>query len=75
MLNKKQLDREFGRRLRKIAKERGITLKELEVSSGLSHNSLWKYLSYGGNPQMWSVYRLAKALGVTMDELVGGLYE
>lgn len=56
----------------KLRKERGWSQEKLAVDSGISYNTIIK-IERGGieNPKIETVIKLANALKVSIDELVG----
>lgn len=56
----------------KLRKQKGWSQERLATVSGISYNTLIK-LERGGilNPKIETVIKLAEALGVSLDELVG----
>ena len=54
--------------IRRLCSESGITLTELESKAGLGKNTIYKWDSV--NPSIDKVYLVAKALGVTIEELI-----
>ena len=56
----------------KLRKQKGWSQEKLATVSGISYNTLIK-LERGGilNPKIETVIKLAEALGVSLDELVG----
>ena len=66
----------FGRRLRALRDQTGLSQNALADRAGLSHNNV-KLLELGrssgrmpANPELRTVYRLAEALGVAPAELL-----
>ncbi|GLZ75407.1 hypothetical protein Afil01_02140 [Actinorhabdospora filicis] len=59
-----------GERLRALRRERGTTLAELSASTGVSVSTLSRLESGGRRPTLELLLRLARAHGVTLDELV-----
>ncbi|MDD5773240.1 MAG: helix-turn-helix transcriptional regulator [bacterium] len=57
--------------LTKIRKEKGWSQEKLAVESGISYNTIIK-IERGGikNPRIDTVIKIAKALGISIDELV-----
>lgn len=57
--------------LSKIRKEKGWSQEKLAVESGISYNTIIK-IERGGikNPKIETVIKMAKALGISLDELV-----
>lgn len=57
--------------LAKIRKEKGWSQEKLAQEAGISYNTLIKIERKGiKNPKIETVIKLAKALGVTLDDLV-----
>lgn len=56
----------------KLREQKGWSREKLAVESGVSYNTIIK-IEYGGieNPKIETVIKLARALGVTLDKLVG----
>ncbi|MBU1122795.1 MAG: helix-turn-helix domain-containing protein [Candidatus Omnitrophica bacterium] len=56
----------------KLREEKGWSREKLAVESNVSYNTIVK-IEYGGikNPKIETVIKLAKALGVSLDKLVG----
>lgn len=67
----KKTDSEFGDRLRQLRKARGFTQTELGEAVGTSHRMIVYYEIQGGNPPADVVKKLARALDVSADELLG----
>jgi len=62
----------YLKNLDKIRKEKGWSQEKLAVESGISYNTIIK-IERGGieNPKIETVIKLAGALGVSIDHLVG----
>ena len=56
------------RKIKTLASERGMTVCGLEKEIGFSHNKIQRWNKKGANVE--SLYRVAKYLGVKMDDLV-----
>ena len=55
-----------------IRKQKGLTQERLAIESGISYNTLIKLERNGiKNPKIGTVIKLADALEVSLDELVG----
>jgi transcriptional regulator with XRE-family HTH domain len=56
-----------------IRREKGLTQRSLAKKSGVSYNTIIK-IERGGipNPTIETVYKLAKGLSITIDELLAG---
>lgn len=61
----------FGRRLRELREERGVSQQELERRSGIAHQTIHHYEHGDGSPNWTTVLKLARALGVTPDAFLG----
>ena len=75
MLDKNEFAKAFGNSLRTIAFKKNMKVKDISEASGLCHSTVWSYFWFGGNPNLFSAYKLAVALGVPISELVGALDE
>ena len=66
----------LGKNLRQARDKRGLSQPELAREAGVSLNTI-KYLEEGanGNPQSRTLMRLARVLGVEVQELVAGVGE
>ena len=66
----------LGKNLRQARDKRGLSQPELARAAGVSLNTV-KYLEEGanGNPQSRTLMRLARVLGVDVQELVAGVDE
>jgi len=61
----------FGARLIALRRARGLTQTQLADAIGGTQRAISYYEATGGNPDIPIVAKLAKALGVTADELLG----
>lgn len=57
-------------RIKKVSKERGLTLKQVAEKSGMSTNAIYRY-NQGVNPKYDSLRAIANTLGVTVEYLTG----
>lgn len=62
---------DLGKRLRFVRQSRGLTVDALSKMSGLSCNSITNYEFNLTNPMMYTVQKIADALGMSLDELIG----
>lgn len=69
-LDEKEFMCEFGIRLRNIMRWNGITQSQLSEKSGISQPRISQYATGQATPSIYTVNRLAKALGCSVDELV-----
>ncbi|MDP1768530.1 MAG: helix-turn-helix transcriptional regulator [Nitrospirota bacterium] len=58
-------------RLREIREGKGVSLRALKKASGVAVSSLAQFEAGKGDPQLSTLRRLAKALSVTVAELIG----
>ena len=58
-------------RLRDIRARKGVSLRELKRLSGVAVSSLALFEAGQGDPQLSTLQKLAKALDVTVAELIG----
>jgi transcriptional regulator with XRE-family HTH domain len=58
-------------RLREIRKRKGVSLRALKKTSGVAVSSLAQFEAGQGDPQLSTLRKLAKALNVTVAELIG----
>lgn len=65
-----QIRREFSRRVYRKMLRQGISQKELSEITGLSEVSLSNYLNRKSAPGLQAIYKIAKALNCSADELI-----
>jgi transcriptional regulator with XRE-family HTH domain len=73
-----QLLKKLGQRIKELRQEKGITLDNLGIGMSLDKRALKEYdksnmsrLEAGKlNPRIFTLYRVARALDVTLDELL-----
>lgn len=58
-------------RLRAIREGKGVSLRALKASSGVAVATLARIEAGGYDPRLSTLRKLAKALGVTVAELIG----
>ena len=59
----------FGRNLSRFRKEKGLTQEDLVKQSGVAVSQIRRYEADKSSPTLGVVTRLAKALGVSIDDL------
>ena len=66
-----------GLNVRKVCKEKNINLMEFSEEIDISYEYLRHIVSTGGQKSLsfYSMYKIAKILGVTMGELCEGIFE
>lgn len=67
----KNEEESFGERLARLRKAAGYSLRELAAEVGTSHRMLVYYEKHSGQPAAHLIPQLARALGVSADELLG----
>lgn len=66
---KKKILKEFGNTLKKIRKQRGLSLRQLSAASGVEHPQIVKMEHGTRNPTFTTIADLADALEVDPGEL------
>lgn len=61
----------IGRQIELLLEEREITRKELAAAIGVTEAAICRYISGDRDPKAITVSKIAKVLGVSMDELCG----
>ena len=66
----------YLKNLKKLRQKKGWSQEKLAREAGISYNTLIK-IERGGikNPKLETLIKLAKALGVSIDELIGKISE
>lgn len=66
-----------GNNIRNICKSKDVNLMDLSESVDISYEYIRHIVSLGGQKSLsfYSMYKIAKALDVTMDELCKGILE
>ena len=66
-----------GTNVRKVCKEKEVNLMEFSEEIDISYEYLRHIVSPGGQKALsfYSMYKIAKVLGVTMDELCEGIFD
>lgn len=62
---------DFATNLRRIMRDRGMTQAELGRMVGISQGNVSMYVTGKREPRATYILRIATALGVTTDELLG----
>jgi transcriptional regulator with XRE-family HTH domain len=68
--DEKQL-KAFGENLKKLREAKGLTTRQLADSADIAYSQIWTLESGQGDPTLTTLLAIAKALRVTLDELVG----
>ncbi len=66
-----------GNNVRNICKNKKVNLMEFSEEIGISYEYLRHIVSVGGQKSLsfYSMYKIAKVLGISMDELCKGILE
>lgn len=66
-----------GSNVRKVCKEKEINLMEFSEEIDISYEYLRHIVSPGGQKALsfYSMYKIAKVLGISMDELCEGIFD
>lgn len=66
-----------GSNVRKICKEKHVNLMEFSEEIDISYEYLRHIVSIGGQKSLsfYSMYKIAKILGVSMDEMCDGIFD
>ena len=65
-----EMEQTFGQRLKNYRKAKGLTQQELAEKIGVSDKTVSRWESDGGYPDVPTLAPLARALGVTVDDLL-----
>lgn len=60
-----------GRRVKKLRQDQGWSLEELATTSGVSRSMLSEIERERANPTLTVTFRIARAFGMTLQELIG----
>ena len=64
------INENLGRRVKKLRGDRGWSLEELASASGVSHSMLSEIERERANPTLSVTYRIARAFGLTLQDLI-----
>jgi transcriptional regulator with XRE-family HTH domain len=70
-MKQKAATTEFGEHLRSVRREKGLTQAQVADLSGLSRRMIVHYEMHVKMPPLNKVKKIAEALGVSADELIG----
>ena len=60
----------FGHRLRVLLADRGMSQVELSKQAGITQQAVSSYMTKGASPGLSTAVAIARALGVSVDDLV-----
>ena len=69
-MTEKEWRQKFAIRIQNLMLDRGMTESSVCIQSGLSHAVVWRYLHAQRTPGVLSALNIAKAFGVSLDDLV-----
>ena len=66
-----------GTNVRKVCKDKNINMMEFSEEVDISYEYLRHIVSLGGQKSLsfYSMYKIAKVLGISMDELCKGIFD
>lgn len=64
---------QLGKRIAFLRKQRGLTQLDLSIDSGLAHSFISDLELGKRNPSIETLWKVAKALDVTLEELLKGI--
>lgn len=67
--DKKDILEKFGANVKKIRSEKGLTMLDVEVATGISEGSISKIENGKKNPALTTIIKLAKGLSVPPSEV------
>jgi transcriptional regulator with XRE-family HTH domain len=70
-----RLTREFGRIVRSIRSQKGLSIRELEAGSGIDNSKISKIEAGNVNVSLATLVCLARGLGVQPSELLKGNFD
>lgn len=69
LISKQKLAKDFGKRIRKVRKDRGISLKDVEAkSNSITRGNLSAIESGKRSPSLYTIYKIAHLFGVPPKE-------
>lgn len=71
ILNQTDEKETFGNRLARLRTASGHTQRSLATALGISNRMIAHYETENGNPTVYMLKKIAKALGVSGDQLLG----
>lgn len=58
----------FGARLSRFMKEQGVSISDLSKETGITRQTIRKYLTGKSSPEAFNVYSIAKVLKISFDD-------
>ena len=74
---KEEIQSLVGKNIRNTCKDKNVKIMEFSEEIGMSYEYLRHIVSPNGKKSLsfYSLYKIAKALGVSMDELCEGIFD
>ena len=72
-MNKRAVENDLGRRLRRHREQRGLSLRELARRLGLSPSAISQFETGKSRLSVSSLYAIVSELGISLDELFSGI--
>ena len=70
-MGKLSVCREFGRGVRLLRRQKGLSQEELADLAGIHRTYMGKIERGESNPPLYTIYKISKALDVSLPELLG----
>ena len=67
-MSDRDIKNEFGKRLRRIMERKYFTQEQLAEAAGVQQSNLSSYINGKVNPTFATVYKIARALGCSIDD-------
>ena len=65
----------FGRSLKRLMAERDMTYRDLEIATGISDSSLYRYVVGKADPPLPTAVKIAEYFNTTVTDMVGDPHE
>ena len=62
---------DFGKALKQLLEDRGISINNLANETGISYNMIKKYCTIAAEPSLSNARKIAKALNISLDAITG----
>ena len=69
-LNQDEYSKAFGKYLKSLLDEKGMTQAELARRTGLTEASVSRYINGNRSPRIAQAYRMAQVIGIDMNTLI-----
>lgn len=75
MASEKEIQQFIGNRIKELREEKHLSQEDLEAKSGVKNTAISSYENHKRNIGLYNLGRIARGLGVTIDELYYGSNE